>query len=71
MNQEVYLNILNEQVLTFGQHLHDEYAIANPIFQDDNCRVHRARCYWFDKQPHPVTSDWRAKSSDVNLIENL
>ena len=26
MNQEVYLNILNDQVLTFSQDLHEEYT---------------------------------------------
>ncbi|GBN59416.1 hypothetical protein AVEN_143125-1 [Araneus ventricosus] len=47
MNQHVYFNILDDQVLPFSQHLHDEYALVTPIFQDDNNTVHRAGriCY--------------------------
>ncbi|KMQ82236.1 caax protease, partial [Lasius niger] len=40
--EHVYLNILDEQVLPFSQHIHDEYAVETPIFQDDNSTVHRA-----------------------------
>ena len=43
MNQEVYLNILNDRVLPFSQYLHDKYVIDNRIFQNDICRVHWAR----------------------------
>ena len=74
MNQEVYLNILNDQVLLFSQHLLDEYAIVHPIVQDYNCRDYWARrvCDWFDEHSSTLLHlNWPAKSPDVNLIENL
>ncbi|GBM60951.1 hypothetical protein AVEN_192402-1 [Araneus ventricosus] len=36
MNQHVYFNILDDQVLPFSQRLHDEHALVAPIFQHDN-----------------------------------
>ncbi|GBN93026.1 hypothetical protein AVEN_263522-1 [Araneus ventricosus] len=68
-------------ILTFWmirccQHLHDEYTLATPIFQDEKltCTVHRAGriCNWFDEQSHTLLHlDWPAKSFDLNPIENL
>jgi hypothetical protein len=48
MNQFVYFNILDDQLLPFSQYLHNEYAIDTPIFPDDNSKVHRAKriCDW-------------------------
>ncbi|GBM12930.1 hypothetical protein AVEN_163992-1 [Araneus ventricosus] len=74
MNQHVYFNILDDQVLPFSQHLHDEYALVTPIFQDDNSTVHRAgrMCDRFDGHSHALLNlDWPAKSPDLNPIENL
>ncbi|GBL90922.1 hypothetical protein AVEN_28019-1 [Araneus ventricosus] len=65
---------MDDQVLPFSQHLHDEYALVTPIFQDDNSTVHRAGriCDWFDEHPHTLFHlDWHAKSPDLNPIENL
>ncbi|GBL91023.1 hypothetical protein AVEN_184413-1 [Araneus ventricosus] len=74
MNQHVYFNILDDQVLPFSQHLHDEYALVTLIFQDDNSTLHRAGriCDWFDEHPHTLLHlDWPVKSPDLNSIENL
>ncbi|GBO27488.1 hypothetical protein AVEN_113610-1 [Araneus ventricosus] len=74
MNQHVYFNILDDQVLPFSQHLHDEYAQVAPIFKDNNSTVHRAGriCDWFDEHSHTLLHlDWPAKSPDLNPIENL
>ncbi|GBO00053.1 hypothetical protein AVEN_14674-1 [Araneus ventricosus] len=72
MNQHVYFNILDDQVLPFSQNLHDEYALVTHIFQDDNSIVHRAgrTCDWFDE--HTLLHlDWPAESPDLNPVENL
>ncbi|GBM32804.1 hypothetical protein AVEN_182707-1 [Araneus ventricosus] len=62
-------NILDDQVLPFSQHLHDEYALATPIFQDD--RAGRI-CDWFDEHSHTLLHlDFPGKSLDINPIENL
>ncbi|GBN00545.1 hypothetical protein AVEN_61454-1 [Araneus ventricosus] len=74
MNQHVYFNILDDQVLAFSQHLHVEYAVVTPIFQDDYSTVHRAGriCDWFDEHSHTLLHlDWPAKSPDLNPIENM
>ncbi|GBM29268.1 hypothetical protein AVEN_155221-1 [Araneus ventricosus] len=74
MNQHVYFNIQDDQVLPFSQHLHDEYTLVTPIFQDDNSTVHRAGriCDLFDEHSHTLWHlDWSAKSPDLNPIENL
>ncbi|GBO42020.1 hypothetical protein AVEN_38796-1 [Araneus ventricosus] len=74
MNQHLYFNILDDQVLPFSQHLNDVYALVTPIFQDDNSTVHRAgsMCDWFDEHSHTLLHlDWPAKSPDLNPIENL
>ncbi|GBN91436.1 hypothetical protein AVEN_267786-1 [Araneus ventricosus] len=74
MNQHLYFNILDDQVLPFSQHLHDEFAPVTPIFQDDNSTVHRAGriCDWFDEHSHTLLHlDWPAKSPDLSPIENL
>ncbi|GBO18736.1 hypothetical protein AVEN_171943-1 [Araneus ventricosus] len=74
MNQHVYFNILDHQVLPFSQHLHDEFALATPISQDDNSTVHRAGriCDWFDAHSHTLLHlDWPARSPDLNPMENL
>ncbi|GBN67452.1 hypothetical protein AVEN_204816-1 [Araneus ventricosus] len=74
MNQHVYFNILDGQELPFSQHLHHEYALVTPIFQDDNSTVHRAGriCDWFDEHSHTLLHlDWPEKSPDLNPIENL
>ncbi|GBO13371.1 hypothetical protein AVEN_118462-1 [Araneus ventricosus] len=73
-NQHVYFNILDDQVLPFSHHLHDEYALVTRIFQDDNSTVHRAGriCDWFDEHSHTLLHlDWPAKSPDLIHIENL
>ncbi|GBL96854.1 hypothetical protein AVEN_118971-1, partial [Araneus ventricosus] len=67
INQHVYFNILDDQVLPFSQHLHDEYALVIPICQGDNSTVHRAGrvCDWFDEYLHILVHlDWPAKSPD-------
>ncbi|GBN33639.1 hypothetical protein AVEN_50036-1 [Araneus ventricosus] len=67
-------NNLDDQVLPFSQHLHDEYALVTPIFQDDNSTLHPAGriCYWFDEHSHTLLYlDWPAESPDLNPIENL
>ncbi|GBN57520.1 hypothetical protein AVEN_44516-1 [Araneus ventricosus] len=73
MNQHVYFNILHDQVLPFSQHLHDEYALVTPIFQDDNSTVHGLKEYvtgWMNT--HTLLHlDWPAKLPDLNPIENL
>ncbi|GBM64413.1 hypothetical protein AVEN_52536-1 [Araneus ventricosus] len=74
MNQHVYFNILDHQVLPFSQHLHDEYALVTLIFQDDNITVHRVGiiCDWFDDHSHTLLHlYWPAKSPNLNPIENL
>ncbi|GBO19717.1 hypothetical protein AVEN_241543-1 [Araneus ventricosus] len=74
MNQHVYFNILDDQMLLFSQHLHDEYALVTNIFQDDNGTVHRAGriCDWFDEHSHILLHiNWPAKSPDLSPIENL
>ncbi|GBO14846.1 hypothetical protein AVEN_18639-1 [Araneus ventricosus] len=74
MNQHVYFNILDDQVLPFSEYFHDEYALVTPIFQDDNSTVHRAGriCDWFDDHSHTLLHlDWPTKSPDLNRIENL
>ncbi|GBN31854.1 hypothetical protein AVEN_39272-1 [Araneus ventricosus] len=61
-------------VLPFSQHLHDEYALVTPIFQDDNSTAHLAGriCDWFDEYSHTLLHfDWPAKSPDLNPTENL
>jgi hypothetical protein len=44
VSHHAYFNLLDDQVLHFSQHLHDEYAIDTPRLQvqDDNNKVHRA-----------------------------
>ncbi|GBL81284.1 hypothetical protein AVEN_143603-1 [Araneus ventricosus] len=74
MNQHVYFNILDDQVLPFSQHLHDEYALVTHIFQDDNSTIHRALkiCDRFDEHSHTLMNlDCPVKSPDLNTIENL
>ncbi|GBM37951.1 hypothetical protein AVEN_46254-1 [Araneus ventricosus] len=73
MNQHVYFNILDDQVLTFSQHLREVYPLVIPIFQDDNSTVNRAGriCDWFDEHLHTLLYlDWPANSPDLNPIEN-
>ncbi|GBM07667.1 hypothetical protein AVEN_228166-1 [Araneus ventricosus] len=74
MNQHVYFNILDDLVLPFSQHLHDEYALVTPIFQDDNSAVHRAGriCDWFDELSNiPLHLDWPVKSPDITNPNHL
>jgi transposase len=48
------------------------FGERNFIFQDDNCRVHRARVVreFFDEQG-VRTLPWFSKSPDLNPIENI
>lgn len=49
MNQNVYFNILDEQVFPFKEHLYDKYAADAPFFQYDNNKVclHGNILNWF------------------------
>lgn len=74
MNQYVYFNILGDQVLPFRQHLHDEFAVDTPIFQDDDSKVHqygRICDLFYEHSRTLLLLDWTAKSPDLSPIENL
>ena len=42
LNHNAYIELLDNQVLPFAHHLTEEHNIPIPVFQDDNCRIHRA-----------------------------
>lgn len=55
MTQHDYFKILDYSVLTsglflFSEHLHDEYTVHTPIYQDDVNKIHPAliMCDWYD-----------------------
>jgi hypothetical protein len=65
----IYVRILREIMLPSVTHVFGE---RNFIFQDDNCRVHRARAVreFLDEQ-EVRTLPWPSKSPDINPIENI
>ena len=61
-------------MLPFNQHFHDEYAIANSIFQDENCEVIGLEEYVTAFMNTPPTCNISInlhKSPDVNPTQNV
>jgi len=64
----VYVELLEQHLLPFMRRLRNSAL----IFQDDNCRIHRARIVNTFKEESNITSlSWPAQSPDLNPIENL
>jgi len=65
---KVYVELLEQHLLPFMRRLRNSAL----IFQDDNCRIHRARIVNTFKEENNISSlSWPAQSPDLNPIENL
>ena len=64
-NSAEYVNVLEESLIPFTNHVHNNAA----IFQQDNAANHTSRSTtnWFEAN----SIDWPAKSLDLNPIEKL
>ncbi|GBO22633.1 hypothetical protein AVEN_73300-1 [Araneus ventricosus] len=72
MSRHVYFNILDDQVLPFSQHLHDEYALVTLFFKMTTAQFIGLEEYVTGfMNTHTQHVDWPAKSTDLNPIENL
>ena len=64
----VYVELLEQHLLLFMR----SFRNRTLIFQDDNCRIHRAAIVEnFKKQKNICSLPWPAQSPDLNPIENL
>ena len=75
IKQDVYIQLLDENLLSFIDVLHAN-GISELIFQQDNARPHTAQKTkdWLKVvgEKHSFTIiEWPANSSDLNPIENL
>jgi len=64
----VYVKLLEQHLLPFMK----SFRNRTLIFQDDNCRIHRAVIVEaFKEQKNICSLPWPAQSPDLNPIENL
>jgi hypothetical protein len=69
VDRRVYIGILEDALLDVHQEVHD--TIGDPLFQQDNARIHTAKdtMAWFEEHNIEVM-EWPAASPDLNPIEH-